>query len=92
MSGYRIQKYQEYLRGWSLRVSNDRNAPLEEWRVLHRHREATEAEKTSEVLTFECACPTPFRFFRVVQEEKRWDGNLHLNIRYFDVDGAFIPD
>ena len=92
LSGYRIQKHQECLRGWSLRASNDRNAPLEEWRVLHRHREATEAEKTSKVLTFECACPTPFRFFRVVQEEKRWTGDLHLSIKYFDVDGAFLPD
>ena len=35
---------------------------------------------------------TPFRFFHVVNEEKRWDGRLHLNINYLDVDGAFIPD
>ena len=92
LSGYRIQKHQYFLRGWSLRASNYRRAPLEEWQVLHKHREETEAEKTSEVLTFQCAFPTPFRFFRVVQEEENWRGNTLLNINYFDVDGTFIPD
>ena len=65
---------------------------LEEWRVLHRHRKATEAEKTSKVLTFECASRTPFRFFRVVNEEKNCNGSLNLAMNYFDADGAFIPD
>ena len=92
LSGYRIQKHQDHLRDWSLRASNDRNVPVEEWLVLHRHREATEAEKTSAVLTFECASPTPFRFFRVVQEGKNWKGRLQLVLKYFDIDGEFIPD
>ena len=92
LNGYRIQKPLNTLRSWSLRASNDRNIPLEEWSVLHRHREATQAEQTAAVLTFECASTTPFRFFRVVQEEMNWKGRLQLVLKYFDVDGEFIPD
>ena len=89
LSAYKIQKHENCLRGWSLRASNDRNVPLEEWPVLHRHREA---KKTLAVLTFECACSTPFRFFRIVQEEKQWNSRLSLSFKYFDIDGTFIPD
>ena len=89
LNGYRIQKHENCLRGWSLRASNDRNVPLEEWPVLHRHHEAN---KTFAILTFECACPTPFRFFRIVQEENQWNGHPTLSFKYFDIDGAFIPD
>ena len=92
VSGYRIKKNQNGLRGWSLRASNDRSCPPEAWTVIHRHREATEADKTSEVLEFRCSSATPFRFFRIFQEEKRWDGKLALSLRYFDVDGTFIAD
>ena len=92
LSSYRIKKHKNRLRSWSLRASNNRNTQLEEWPVLHRHCEATEAEKTSEVLKFECASTTPFRFFRIVQEDKNWKGKLTLNFRYFDIDGIFIPD
>ena len=92
VSGYRIKKNKDRLRGWSLRASNDRSCPLEAWTVIHRHREATEADKTPEVLEFRCSSATPFRFFRIVQEEKRWDGKLALSLRYFDVDGTFIAD
>ena len=92
LSSYRIKKHKSRLRSWSLRASNNRNTQIEEWQVLHRHHEATEAEKTSEILKFECAAPTPFRFFRIVQEDKNWKQKLTLNFRYFDIDGIFIPD
>ena len=92
LSRYRIKKSKKGLRGWSLRASNDRNTPLDTWSVIHRHREVTEAEQTSEVLEFECLSVTPFRFFRIVQEEKRWDGKRFLRFHYFDVGGTFIPD
>ena len=92
LTRYRIKKNKEWLRGWSLRASNNRNTPIDEWSVIHRHREVTEAEKTSEILEFECSSVTPFRFFRIVQEEKRWDGKRFLRFHYFDVDGTFIPD
>ena len=89
---YRIQKDQDKIRDWSLRGSNDRNASIDDWTVLHRHREVSEAEKTSKVLEFECSSHTPFRFFRVVQEQKNWSGKLMLSLKHFDIDGVFIPD
>lgn len=87
--GYRIRKNEKYLRSWSLRGSNDRNLPLEEWTVIHRH---CEEEKTSKELQFECFSGTPFRFFRIVQEGNRWDGARNLRFNYFDFDGIFVPD
>ena len=50
----RIKKFNDYLRWWTLPGSNDRNAALDDWVVLHHHWEGTEVEKTSEVLEFEC--------------------------------------
>ena len=87
--GYRIRKREDFLRSWSLRGSNDRNLPLEEWTVIHRH---CEEEKTSEELHFECFSGKPFQFFRIVQEGNRWNGGRCLNFKYLDFDGIFVPD
>ena len=86
---YRIRKYKDRIREWSLRGSNDRSLPTSEWEVIHRHREE---EKTDETLEFECLSTTPFRFLRVVNEGPRWDGKCNLNFNYVDVDGTFLPD
>ena len=89
VAGYRIRKHKDLLRCWSLRGSNNRNAPLEEWTVIHKH---CEEEKTDKELQFECSSVTPFKFFRIVQEGKRWGGSTRIVFNYFDVDGVFIPD
>ena len=84
VSGYRMKGRSAH---WTLRASNERSAPIEDWTVIDRHSGATQSPHTSSICEFPCSSSTPFRFFRFVQEER----SRALILDYFDIDGTYIP-
>ena len=91
-TGYRIKRGKGAPRAWSLRGSNDRDADIGQWLVLHKMSEH-EQPQTSDILSFECAnALTPFKYFRVVMEAPRWDGQRKLNFSHLELDGIFFSE
>ena len=90
-TGYRIKRGASSApRAWSLRGSNDRDADIGQWHVLHKISEH-EQPRTKDILSFECAAPlTPFKYFRVVAEAPLWNGHWKLNFRHLELDGILL--
>ena len=92
VSAYRMAKSLTSIRAWSLMGSNDRNLPLDKWKILHQYYEETEEEKTEAVQEFSVEFSTPFKFIRIVNDGEDWAGQEQLSLRHFDIDGALVPE
>jgi hypothetical protein len=90
VNSYRLELASRHvLRSWSLLGSNDRKLELDEWTKLDSRSETREGEFET-LQTFECF-GGPFRYFRLVNEGERWDGNTNLVFWHLEFFGILLP-
>ena len=93
ITGYSISWGSPAFPGWTLRCSNDRNLPIENWEVLHRYVIGSQPISLLDVcgIKVECKASKPMKYFRVVADALP-DGKLHALVVRFDVNGTLCPE
>ena len=90
-TGYTIIVREDHTKAWTLRGSNDRDAPIDQWTTLHRYDGGVFGFQVicNLTITFSCASSEPMKYFRMVSDPMPNDTSIDLHM--FDIHGVLCP-
>ena len=90
-TGYTIHVGHDHTKAWTFRGSNDRDAPINQWTILHRYDGGAFGLQyiLKETITFCCASSEPMKYFRMVSDPM--PKSTRISMYSIEIHGVLCP-
>ena len=90
-TGYTIYLGNDHTKAWTFRGSNDRDAPINQWTILHRYDGGAFGLQyiLKETITFCCASSEPMKYFRMVSDPM--PKSTRISMHSIEIHGVLCP-
>ena len=90
-TGYTIDVGNDHTKAWTFRGSNDRDAPINQWTILHRYDGGAFGLQyiLKETITFCCASSEPMKYFRMVSDPM--PKSTRISMYSIEIHGVLCP-